>query len=114
MLGPARFTHIETCATEVCKEFKRSEELQDCITTLRTLDDLLSVQREQLATLTSHESTGTNESSSPATQSHTTPRTAKKPDYGGIDVTKAKRLIHARESAIKGVKALIAKKATPS
>ncbi|KAH9485499.1 Protein IMPACT-A [Psilocybe cubensis] len=112
MLGPVRFTHIETCATEVCKEFKRSEELQDCITTLRTLDDLLSVQREKLAALNNNESSGTNVPSSPAI--HAIPRAAKKSDYSGIDLSKAKRLIHARENAIKGVKALISKKASMS
>ena len=103
LLGPARFTHIETCASEVCREFKRSEELRECITTLQTLDDLLITLRAQLATLT--------------TQSLTTSipeRNSKKPDYKCVDVAKAKRLIQARENSLKSVKALIAKKANGS
>jgi hypothetical protein len=38
---------------------------------------------------------------------------AKKVDYKGLDVTKAKRLIQARENSIKTVKAMIAKKSKP-
>ena len=105
LLGPARFTHIETCASEVCREFKRSEELRECLTTLQTLDDLLTTFRAQLATLT--------------TQSLTSPtsiteRNLKKPNYKDLDVTKAKRLIQARESSLKSVKVLIAKKSNGS
>ena len=119
LLGPARFSHIETCATEVCKAYKKSEELQDCITTLRTLDDLLFAHREQLASLTtttttendaSSTSTPSNELSSPPSSQN---REAKKADYKNLDVTKAKRLIQARENSIKAVKAMIAKKSKP-
>lgn len=113
-LGPARFTHIETCASEVCKEFKRSEEIQDCITTLRTLDDLLTVHRDKLASFASKEPT--SESSKPTVDypsPNSTPHKAKKPDYDGLDLTKAKRLIQARENALKSVKSLIQKKVSP-
>ena len=41
LLGPASFQHIETCATEVCKTFNQTEELQDCMTALHLLDDIL-------------------------------------------------------------------------
>ncbi|KAF9565613.1 ribosomal protein S5 domain 2-like protein [Agrocybe pediades] len=110
MLGPARFSHIETCAAEVCKAFKHTEELQDCITTLETLDDLLAVHRENLASLTSHDAS--EESSSTRTK----PKgpSVKKPNYKDLDLTKAKRLIKAREAAINSVKALIAKKSNPA
>ena len=101
LLGPARFTHIETCASEVCREFKRSEELRECLTTLHTLDDLLTTLRAQLASL--------NAQSLP-TAASIPDRNSKKPDYKDLDVAKAKRLIQARESSLKSVKALIAKK----
>lgn len=124
LLGPARFSHIETCATEVCKAYKKSEELQDCITTLRTLDDLLVVHREQLASLTTTtmtENDDSNTSVSPATSDEpstpsppsTQKREAKKAEYKNLDVTKAKRLIQARENSVKAVKAMIAKKLKP-
>jgi hypothetical protein len=103
LLGPARFTHIETCASEVCREFKRSEELRECITTLQTLDDLLITLRAQLASLT----TQTTSASIPE-------RNSKKPDYKDMDVAKAKRLVQARENSLKSVKALIAKKSNGS
>lgn len=104
LLGPARFTHIETCASEVCREFKRSEELRECTTTLQTLDDLLITLRAQLATLTTQS----------LTTSSVPERNSKKPDYKDMDISKAKRLIQARENSLKSVKALIAKKANGS
>jgi len=75
---------------------------------LETLDDLLSVHREKLASLT------TKEAQSSSTTSDRKRPSAKKPDYKDLDLTKAKRLIQAREAAIKSVKALIAKKSNPS
>lgn len=123
LLGPARFSHIETCATEVCKAYKKSEELQDCITTLRTLDDLLFTHREQLAsltttTMTENDASSTSISPAPSNEPSSPPssqnREAKKADYKNLDVTKAKRLIQARENSIKVVKAMIAKKSKPA
>lgn len=112
MLGPARFSHIETCAEEVCKKFKQSEELQDCITTLQTLDDLLAENRQQLAALTADSSANGKAPSSTGNVSGTpsVAREPKKMDYTNLDVVKAKRLIQARENSIKSVKAAIAKK----
>jgi hypothetical protein len=101
LLGPARFTHIETCASEVCREFRRSEELRECITTLQTFDDLLITLRAQLASLTTQSLT---------TSTSIPERISKKTDYKGMDVAKAKRLIQARENSLKSVKALIVKK----
>ena len=123
LLGPARFSHIETCATEVCRAYKKSEELQDYITTLRTLDDLLFAHREQLAsltitTMTENDASSTSISPTPSDEPSSPPSTqqreAKKAEYKNLDVTKAKRLIQARENSIKAVKAMIAKKSKPA
>jgi len=114
LLGPARFQHIETCATEVCKAFKRTEELQDCVTTLRMLDDVLGERRKKLQafkdkTASNADSpsilstTPTDELGAP---SQTTPKVV---DYSKLDISKAKRLINARESSIKYVTALVEK-----
>ena len=140
MLGPARFSHIETCATEVCKIFKQIEELQDCITTLRMLDKTLADLRKELAEMgskgeeelpassrepvsaiiTSPDST-TPASDLPLLDVHRSiPEKGegadsnikpKTPDYSNLDVAKAKRLIKARESSVKSVRTLIEKKA---
>jgi hypothetical protein len=118
MLGPARFSHIETCAAEVCKTFKQSEELRDCISILQTLDDLLAQHRSELAALTPKSSEDAERSSSLTGDSNSrassSQRDVKKPDYKDLDVAKAKRLIQARENSIKSVKALIAKKSNLS
>ncbi|KAF8548996.1 hypothetical protein OG21DRAFT_1488909 [Imleria badia] len=104
LLGPVRFTHIETCAGEVCRRFRKIEEMDECVQTLRTLDDLLAALRAELAAARTQDS-----SSSTAENS----RTTKVPDYrtmqDSLDLTKAKRLIHARECAINATKTLIEK-----
>ncbi|KAF7315164.1 UPF0029 domain-containing protein [Mycena indigotica] len=90
MLGPVRFTHIETSTLEVCREFKRQEDIKAALATLRTLDDLLAQLREQLGSSSK----------------------AKTPDYTGWidwDLERAHRLVRARESAISNTKKLIAK-----
>ncbi|KAJ7209730.1 ribosomal protein S5 domain 2-type protein [Mycena pura] len=95
LLGPARFSHIETCALEVCREFKRQEDVKEALATLRTLDDVLAQLRSELAAVM-----------------QTPPTAAKTADYAGwidSDLPKAHRLIRAREGAINSVKALIAK-----
>jgi hypothetical protein len=61
MLGPARFTHIETCAAEVCKHFKLQEDLKDCRTMLSSLDDILADLRSEFTTLTGKPSTHKND-----------------------------------------------------
>ena len=92
MLGPTRFTHIETCATEVCKRFKLQEDLNDCRTMLSSLDDILTDLRSEFTALTGK------------------PSTHKMVDYGTIeDLTKLRKLVVAREAAIKSIKVLIAK-----
>ncbi|KAF9012503.1 hypothetical protein BDQ17DRAFT_1419885 [Cyathus striatus] len=103
LLGPARFSHIETCTLEVCKEFKRNEELRECIATLRTLDDILADLRAELASLSPEKSSTVTPSSSLAVKKT-------KPDYSNMDVAKIKRLTQARENAINSIKALLAKR----
>lgn len=92
MLGPARFTHIETCAAEVCKRFKLQEDLKDCRTMLTTLDDILADLRSEFTVLTGK------------------PSTHKAMDYDSIDdLNKLRKLVVAREAAIKSIKLLIGK-----
>ncbi|KAF8435023.1 hypothetical protein L210DRAFT_1053885 [Boletus edulis BED1] len=108
LLGPVRFTHIETCAREVCRKFKKIEEMDECVQTLRTLDDLLATLRADLAM--AHKEGGIQDSSGTAESLVAKPKV---PDYhamqDSLDLTKAKRLIHARECAIKATKTLIEK-----
>ena len=90
MLGPARFTHIETCAAEVCKRFKLQEDFKDCRTMLSSLDDILAELRRELTTLTGK------------------PSPHKTADYDSIDdLPKLRKLVVAREAAIKSIKVLI-------
>jgi len=138
LLGPARFSHIETCATEVCKIYKQIEELQDCITTLRMLDETLADLRKELAEVgskgegelpagSSREPGSAIIGPDPTTSTsdllpdahRSTPEKEggadsdvkpKTPDYSNLDVAKAKRLIKARESSVKSVRTLIEKK----
>ena len=103
MLGPARFAHIETCAREVCHAFKIKDEIEDCVVTLTSLDDILVSLRAELAELRGE----TAVSDKPVVP------TKKKQDYkdlvDGQDIARAKRLVTARENAIKSVKSSIAK-----
>jgi len=104
LLGPARFTHIETCALEVCRAFKRKEEVEECVSTLSTLDDILADLRADL----------TSASTADGNPSRTTSSSQKKPDYAAMleeaDLSKLKRLVSAREKAVASIKALLAKK----
>ena len=102
LLGPVRFSHIETCARDVCQVFKRQDEVDDCISTLATLDDTLGLLRLELAC-------------SAETTSHPDPTvTAKKHIYLSspthANIAKLKRLISAREKSISVVKAILAKR----
>ncbi|TFK44889.1 hypothetical protein BDQ12DRAFT_673760 [Crucibulum laeve] len=92
--------HIETCTLEVCKEFKRSEEIRECIVTLETLDDLLAELRSELA-----------QASQPSSSTSASGAKRSEVDYSALDLCKARRLVRARENAIKNVKALLAKSA---
>lgn len=102
MLGPVRFTHIEDCAREVCQVFRVEDEMQDCISTLKSLDDILADLREELASV--------KNANSQSPESGAKPHTANK-DYSALqrslDMVKARRQISAREKAIESVKKLI-------
>lgn len=94
MLGPARFTHIETCAAEVCKRFKSQEDLRDCRAMLSSLDEILADLRSEFTALTGK------------------PSTHKTMDYDSIDdLAKLRKLVVAREAAIESIKSLIGKAA---
>jgi hypothetical protein len=92
-LGPVRFAHIENCTEDVCVRFKAIEELESCIERLQTLDQSLAEHRAALA--------GDNN----------TPNTSKSQDYSTllttVDIAKARRLVNARESAIRSLEALL-------
>jgi hypothetical protein len=109
LLGPARFSHIETCAHEVCHAFKRKEEFEECISTLKTLDDILADLRTELHALTPKDP---DLGPSADTQANPILRPPKPPDYSsmvqGGDILKARRLVSSRENAIKSVKAMLA------
>ncbi|KAF8070751.1 ribosomal protein S5 domain 2-type protein [Lyophyllum atratum] len=98
MLGPARFSHIETCTTEVCQQFRRAEELRECVSTLKILDAVLAGLRAEYSG-----TSGTDQSTTAGSSSVSK-------DYSTIDVEKGKRLVKARENAIKSVKSLLAKR----
>jgi len=98
MLGPTRFSHIETCASEVCQAFKRTEELRECISTLTTLDAILAGLRAEYS------------GASPTEQPTTRGISSVSNNYTALDIDKGKRLIKARENAIKGVQLLLAKR----
>jgi len=110
MLGPVRFTHIEMCTRKVCQTFLRKEEIEGCISTLASLDDILATLRSELAAAQADpasasgvsDSTGTNASSSKSKTDYAALR-------GSLDVNKAKRLVTARENSIKSVKVSLRK-----
>lgn len=99
MLGPVRFTHIEACTREVCVAFKRYEQVEECIAQLDDLDITLTDLRSQIAA---------------ASPTATATAVKAAPDYSTMldppDLDKAMRLVKARESAIKGLRAILTKK----
>lgn len=101
MLGPARFSHIETCAREVSRAFRVQDEVEECVATLTNLDDILASLRAELANLTEVKGAAHEKSA------------RKKHDYADLQKTlnlsKAKRLVAARENAIKSVKVSLQK-----
>ena len=105
MLGPVRFEHIQQCAREVCHSFRIQDELEDGITTLRSLDDMLHLLRTELAELR-----GTQ---APKNEITSDRELNKKHDYQPLldakDLAKTKKLISARENSIKSVKGLLRK-----
>ena len=106
MLGPTRFSHIETCTREACRSFRLRDEVEELVITLRSLDDILATLRAELDILRR----------SQTTLEDTKPVDRKAPDYdaltNSLDIEKVKRLVAAREKAIKSVK-LNTQKLTP-
>lgn len=106
MLGPVRFTHIQDCAREVCQVFRVEDEMQDCISTLQSLDDILADLRGELAKIK-------EEADSQPDYRHSKSEAGSHPakDYSALrkslDTAKARRQISAREKAIESVKKLI-------
>ena len=106
MLGPVRFTHIETCAREVCKSFKIIDEVEECILELKRLDGDLANLRAELAAI------------SPPTVSQevsSSPSKSKSINYedqllSPPDVARANRLVNARQHAIRSVRSLLEKR----
>jgi hypothetical protein len=107
MLGPVRFTHIQDCAREVCKVFRVEDEMQDRISMLQSLDDILADLRSELASAKGASSPQDRDSKSEA-------RSHPAKDYSALrkslDVAKARRQISAREKSIESVKKLINEK----
>jgi hypothetical protein len=99
MLGPARFSHIKTGASEVCQEFKRMESLRECISTLSTLDVILAELRSAYNAPADSGKHEPNQQAAPVFK-----------DYSTLDLAKGKRLIKARKSAIKSLKLLLSKR----
>lgn len=92
--------------------------MEECIQTLSTLDDLLVTLRMELDALTSDASNTNSETATGGDGVSLSPRQratklSKPHDYSAmrdtLDLTKARRLIRAKESAIESVKRLISK-----
>lgn len=114
-LGPARFAHIETCTSEVCHEFKRKEALRECTSTLNTLDILLDELRTEYNDIVLNDTSQCDpDTSQPDAGNPTVPTPSASKDYSNIDLQKSKRLIKARENAIKSMKLLLAKRSMSS
>ena len=112
MLGPVRFDHIETCTREVCRAFKLKDDMATAIATLMSLDDILASLRQELAALQANKPT-TDEEASTDAPPLSLPSKKASPSYSALeeslDVSKAKRLIAARENSIKSVKLALKK-----
>ncbi|KDQ55249.1 hypothetical protein JAAARDRAFT_134366 [Jaapia argillacea MUCL 33604] len=114
MLGPIRFTHIETCAREVCRAYKTKEEMDECLAILASLDEELANLRQELAQLSPKPTPDPVSQEAQPVQVGSARGHSAKPSYDALtassDIAKGRRLINARESAIRSLKALIAKK----
>ncbi|KAA1470532.1 ribosomal protein S5 domain 2-like protein [Dentipellis sp. KUC8613] len=110
MLGPIRFEHIETCARDVCRAVRLQDELEDLLATLSSLDDILENLRSELEKVKSASPMTVDDAAAPSGSQR---RVRKPQDYSvirkAVDIAKAKRLVTARENAIKNMKTLITK-----
>ena len=100
LLGPVRFTHIETCTRDVCRTFRNIEDVEGYIEKLKDLDQELARLRTELNSARGLENNEESVDTSP-----------RKIDYAQSllnppDLTKARRLLEARQRAVNSVKAL--------
>jgi hypothetical protein len=92
--------------------------MEECISTLTRLDNMLASLREELNDLTQNADLATSGSTSARTASDEIDdakgKRSRQPDYTvvqrDLDIIKARRLVGARESAVKSVKSLLSKK----
>lgn len=118
LLGPVRFTHIESCTREVCRSFKAMEEVEAITSELTELDATLARLRTELASLTA--ATAATATVEAAAQDVNTESEIPKPNLtrsveyrktllSPPDVPKARRLLTARQNAIKSVNGVLAR-----
>ncbi|KAI0827985.1 ribosomal protein S5 domain 2-like protein [Trametes gibbosa] len=124
MLGPVRFDHIEMCTREVCQTFRLKDDMATSIATLTSLDDILASLRVEFATLMSNirpmdsdikddPPAGTESEATTSAPIMKKVRTSYVTLEESLDITKAKRLITARENSIKSVKQALQKARAP-
>ncbi|KZS98580.1 ribosomal protein S5 domain 2-like protein [Sistotremastrum niveocremeum HHB9708] len=101
MLGPIRFTHIEDCAREVCRDFKSMEEAVEAVDLLKALDEELKSLRASFAN-----KSGTGQESPSRMQDYETLLKSK-------DIAKIRRLIVAREKSVSTLRDRISSLDTP-
>ena len=113
MLGRVRFDHIEMCAREVCRTFRRKDDMATCIATLTSLDETLASLRSQLAAATAESSPTEIADKEQEDSNLAVSRRPATPSYTALeeslDIPRAKRLITAREKSIKSVRAALKK-----
>jgi len=100
---------------EVCRAFKRSEELRESITTLEMLDVILEGLRKELGMLQQQAASKPSITIGSSLESQSTllisregcntgqgsrPQAEKKLDYSSLDLARARRLIKSRENAL--------------
>ncbi|KAH9821050.1 hypothetical protein DFH28DRAFT_923489 [Melampsora americana] len=102
LLGPARFDHIECCATDACKVFQSIDALDDDISRLTELDLQLSKLRIELKMITdpSFVSTSSPSGSQPLSNPYQHLRNP-------VNLIGSAKLITAREKAITTLHKLI-------
>ena len=93
MLGPRRFNDISKVTLEALYRFRDAEELQTLQRTLISKDDEIATLLGKLNRL---------EGKLPTTSPD-------KPEYDGVDLAKAKRLMVARDMRLKNLKSRIEK-----
>lgn len=93
MLGPRRFNDISKVTLEALYRFRDAEELHTLRKTLTSKDDEITTLLSTLNRLEGKLSTTSPE----------------KPEYDGVDLAKAKRLLVARDMRLENLKARIQK-----